>query len=265
MKTIVCPVDFSDISENAANYAARIARDLDAEVILAHAQHVPVLDVHAPPSTVKDLMDQQQLENSKKLDDLASRIKSSIGGNIRIWQTFGLVVDMIREIQAESTIYLVVMGTKGATNAFDKWIGTTSSDVMQRCEIPMIIVPEGSVYIGWTKVGYATDFSMESDNAILDFQEVVKPFSSDLSIIHVSNKKINADEMLAVVRHFEPTANVDTIAGEDIAAELNEYVWENDLQLIALKRHKRSFINNLFHKSVSKQLAITSKMPVLIF
>ena len=71
--------------------------------------------------------------------------------------------------------------------------------------------------------------------------------------------------MLAVVRHFEPTANVDTIAGEDIAAELNEYVWENDLQLIALKRHKRSFINNLFHKSVSKQLAITSKMPVLLF
>lgn len=265
MKTIVCPVDFSDISENAANYAARIARDMEAELVLAHAQHVPVLDVHMPPSTVKDMMDQQQLDNSRKLDNLAGNIKSAIGGNIRTWQTFGLVVDMIREIQAESSIYLVIMGTKGASNAFDKWIGTTSSDVMQRCEIPMIIIPEGSVYTGWAKVGYATDFSMESDNAILDFQELIKPFGSALNIIHVSNKKVNADEMLAVVRHFEPTANVDTIAGEDIAAELNDYVWENELQLIGLKRHKRSFINNLFHKSVSKQLAITSKMPVLIF
>ena len=71
--------------------------------------------------------------------------------------------------------------------------------------------------------------------------------------------------MLAVVKHFEPNANVDTIAGEDIASELNDYVWENDLQLIGLKRHKRGFINNLFHKSISKELAMTSKMPVLIF
>ncbi|MFT5723705.1 MAG: nucleotide-binding universal stress UspA family protein [Bacteroidia bacterium] len=265
MKTIVCPVDFSDLSENAANYAARIARDLDAEVVLAHAQHVPVLDVHTPPSTVKDMMDNQQLENSKKLDGLASRLKSSIGGDIRTWQTFGLVVDMIKEIEAESRVSLVIMGTKGATNSFDKWIGTTSSDVMQRCEMPMIIVPEGSVYIGWTKVGYATDFTMEADNAILDFQELIRPFTSELSIIHVSNKKINADELLAVVRHFEPTANVDTIVGESIAAELNDYVLENDLQLIAIKRHRRGFINNLFHKSTSKELAITSKMPVFIF
>ncbi|MFT5511845.1 MAG: nucleotide-binding universal stress UspA family protein [Bacteroidia bacterium] len=265
MKTIVCPVDFSDISENAANYAARIARDLDAEVVLAHAQHVPILDVHTPPSTVKDMMDQQQLENSRKLDGLASRIKTSIGGNIRTWQTFGLVVDMIREIEAESSVYLAIMGTKGVTNAFDKWIGTTSSDVMQRCKIPMIIIPEGSVYIGWSKVGYATDFSKETDNAILDFQEFVRPLKSDLSIIHVSNKKVDAEEMLAVVQHFEATANVDTITGEDIAGELNDYVWENDLQLIAIKRHKRGFINNLFHKSISKELAITSKMPVLIF
>ncbi|MCO4818681.1 MAG: universal stress protein [Bacteroidetes bacterium] len=265
MRTIVCPVDFSEISENAANYAARVARDLDAEVVIAHAQHVPVLDVHTPPSTVKDMMDQQQLDNSRKLDGLASKLKTSVGGNIRTWQTFGLVVDMIREIEAESAIYLVIMGTKGVNNPFDKWIGTTSSDVMQRCEIPMIIVPDGSVYTGWPKAGYATDFTMESDNAILDFQELVRPFNSTLNIIHVSNKKVNADEMLAVVKHFEPNANVDTIAGEDIASELNDYVWENDLQLIGLKRHKRGFINNLFHKSISKELAMTSKMPVLIF
>ena len=246
-------------------YAAKVARDLDAEVVLAHAQHVPVLDVHTPPSTVKDMMDQQQLENSKKLDGLASKLKSSVGGNIRTWQTFGLVVDMIREIASESTIYLVIMGTKGVTNPLDKWIGTTSSDVMQRCEIPMIIVPDGSIYTGWPRVGYATDFSIDSDNAILDFQELVKAMGSELSIIHVSNKKVSADEMLAVVKHFEPSANVDTIAGEDIASELNDYVWENNLELIGLKRHKRSFINKLFHKSISKELAMTSKMPVLIF
>jgi len=265
MKTILCPVDFSDISANAANYAVRLARDLDAEVILAHAQHVPVLDANTPPSSVKELMDEQQLEVSKKLDEMAADIKSHLGGNIRTWQTFGLVVDMIKEVQNEMSIDLVVMGTKGATNSFDRWIGTTSSDVMERCDLPVVIVPEGSVYIGWGKVGYATDFTQETDNGILDFQEFVKPFKSDLTIVHVSNRKVDADEMMAVVKHFEPKANVDTIAGEDTTQELNDYVWENDIQLLALKRHKRSFFGNLFHKSITKEITITTKMPLLVF
>jgi len=265
MKTLVCPVDFSDTSENAAHYAARIARDLNAELVLAHALHVPILDAQTPPVAVKDMMDQQQLENSKKLDELASRIKSTVGGDIRTWQTFGLVVDMIREISDETSIFLVVMGTRGATNAIDKWVGTTSSDVMARCELPMLIVPDGAIYTGWPKVGYATDFKRDSDDTILDFQELVRPMGSDLTILHVAKNKVDADELLAVVKHFELHASVVTLSSEDVTQELNDYVWENDLHLIGLKRHKRNFIQNLFHKSITKELAISSKMPVLIF
>ncbi len=265
MKTIVCPVDFSEVSENAVTYAARLAKDLNAELVLAHAQHVPVLDAHTPAIAIKDMMEEHQLENNKKLDALASKVKSSIGGQIRTWQTFGLVVDMIREIDSESSVYLVVMGTKGASNKIDLWIGTTSSDVMERCELPTLIIPPNTIYVGLKKVGFATDFSRETDNGILDFQAFVEPFNSALDIIHVSSKKVDADEILEVVKHFEPTANVETISGDNVAEELNDYVWENDLQLLGVKRHKRGFISNLFHRSVSKELAITSKMPVLIF
>jgi nucleotide-binding universal stress UspA family protein len=265
MKSIICPVDFSETAENAAQYAARVAKMIDAEVVLAHAQHVPVVETYTPVVTLNDMMEQKQLEASKKLDSLASKLKSSIGGNIRTWQTFGLVVDMIKEIESETPIFLIVMGTKGATNPIDRWIGTTSTDVMARCELPMIIVPGDASFEGLNKVGYATDFTQETDDGILDFQEFIKPFNADLSIVHVSNKRVNADELLAVVKHFEPKANVDTIAGDNIAEELNDYVWTNDLQLLALKRHKRNVFTNLFHKSVSRELAISSNMPVLIF
>lgn len=263
MKTIICPVDFSDISENAASYALRLARQLNGEVVLAHAQHVPVVDTNAAVTGLKDIMEERQLEVSKQLDELAGRLKSSVGGNVRTWQSFGLVVDMINEIKKETEVYMVVMGTKGATNQIDRWVGTTSSDVMARCDLPLMIIPYGCSYEGWKKVGYATDFSQESDNTLLDFQEFVKPFGSEMYIVHVSGKKVDAEEMMAVIRHFED-ARVETIDGDDIAVELNDYVWAKDLQLLALKRHKRSFFEKLFHKSVSRELAISSDMPILI-
>ncbi|MBO6518228.1 MAG: universal stress protein [Bacteroidia bacterium] len=264
MKTIVCPVDFSETAEKAAHYAARIARELDAELILAHAQHVPSVDAQGTIMAVKDLVEEQQAVVSKDLDALVSRLNSSIGGAIKTWQTFGLVVDMINEMLEQKSIYMVIMGTKGATNAIDRWIGTTSTDVMNRCDVPMIIVPEGSEFVGWKRVGYATDFSQETDNGILDVQELIKPFGATLSIVHVSNKTVDADEMMAVVRHFEPEVNVDTITGSDVALELNDYVWSNDLQLLALKRHKRNFFERLFHKSVAQEIAISSQMPILV-
>ena len=265
MRTIVCPVDFSSTSENAAQYAVELSLRLDAEVVICHAQHIPVLDAHTPAVAVQDLMEQQQLEVSKKLDAVAARLKSQFGGKVRTWQTFGLVVDMIKEIESESTIYLVVMGTKGATNALDKFIGTTSTDVMTRVELPMIIVPEGCQATAMDHVGYATDFTQETDDGILDFQEFIRPFGGDLSIVHVSNRKVDADEILAVVRHFESSAEVETIVGENVTFELNEYVENNNIKLLALKRHKRNFFESLFHKSISKEMAITSKIPVLIF
>ena len=42
MKTIIAPTDFSALSYNACLYAARMAEDIHAELILLHVMELPV-------------------------------------------------------------------------------------------------------------------------------------------------------------------------------------------------------------------------------
>ncbi|MBK7854728.1 MAG: universal stress protein [Bacteroidetes bacterium] len=42
MKKILVPVDFSDNSENALEYACELGKKLNAEVFILHSYHVPV-------------------------------------------------------------------------------------------------------------------------------------------------------------------------------------------------------------------------------
>lgn len=265
MKTIVCPVDFSETANNAVVYAAQVANKLGAELVLAHAQHVPVVDTQGSVSALKDLMEDKQKEASRKLDMLIDQVSGLTSGKVSTYQTFGLVVDMIKEMDQESSIFLVVMGTKGEANVLDNWVGTTTTDVMTRCELPMIIVPNDCEFNGWERVGFSTDFTTETDAGILDVKEFLKPFDAKLSVVHVSNQKVDTEELMAIVKHFGSSVSVDTIIGSNVAIELNDYVWEKDLQLLVLKRHKRNFFDKLFHKSVSREIALSSDMPILIF
>ena len=49
-----------------------------------------------------------------------------------------------------------------------------------------------------------------------------------------------------------------------ITEGLNEYALEEDLDLMVVHRRKRSFLQNLFHKSETKDLTIYSALPLLV-
>ncbi len=48
MKTILVPIDFSEASINALDYAIEIAKLWQAKLILFHAYHIPVAPIEAP-------------------------------------------------------------------------------------------------------------------------------------------------------------------------------------------------------------------------
>ena len=57
MKTIIVPTDFSEISNNAAFYAAEMANAIKADILLSHIVSLPMAmsEVSIPPETI-DLM-----------------------------------------------------------------------------------------------------------------------------------------------------------------------------------------------------------------
>ncbi|MCB9261036.1 MAG: universal stress protein [Flavobacteriales bacterium] len=265
MKTIVCPTDFSEIANNALEYACYLAKSLNAEIIVAHAQHVPIIDPAAPVNAMSAMLEEALEQANEKLTNLAGRYTLMTGVAIKTQASVGLLVDVIHQMHQEKSVDMIVMGTKGATNAVSKWIGTTAASIIQRCQLPVLIIPENSDFELWNKVAFATDFSQEDEATLGLFEDFMGHFKTEVHMVHVSKSKVNSEEMLRVIKHYEGKAIVENVVGADVVEELNRYVGNNDIGVLGMKRHHRGFFDSLFHKSITKEMAMTTKTPILIF
>ena len=127
MSSIVVAVGEPTASEHLLDLAASLARERNAELVLAHAR------VHAiEPSQEKQLA---KLEAGLKADGLnvSSVIEDALmGGEAEF------IAKTARERQAQ----MIVMGSRGRTPLAGALLGSTSQDILHETPCPVVIIPE---------------------------------------------------------------------------------------------------------------------------
>lgn len=265
MTTILCPTDFSPIANNAMHYAAKMAVEMKADLLLIHAMHVPVVDAYAPATLLGSMMDDTKASTLKKMANLSEEVAGEYGIKVHTHTAFGLASDMVIEIEASKSIDLVVMGTKGAGSAIDSLLGTTSAQVMAKSIKPTLVIPEKANFEGIRRLGYATDLTSETDSEIQHFTTLFEVFKPQITIVHVAHRGGGADRYQNLLRNLGQKEDIVMIEGLNIAEELHAFVRDNGINILALKRHKRNWFEGLFHKSITKQMVFHSDVPVIIF
>ncbi|UJR85860.1 universal stress protein [Sandaracinus amylolyticus] len=140
---ILCPVDFSASSEVAARFAASIARDLGAEVHLAHvvplpmpAMPVPEIGL-APQEMMGPPLPQMQREASASLRQLATQLCLEPHVHVVTGTAAREIVKLAQSIGAG----MIVMGTHGRTGLAHLLLGSTAERVVRTAPIPVLVVP----------------------------------------------------------------------------------------------------------------------------
>ena len=114
---ILCPVDFSETSERAIAYAARVARALGARVRLAHVVPIPVPAVPVPEigfSQELVTMPSEQLLRDRAPRSRASRSSTTSSSRRSRWSPARRPARFLR-IARESGATMIVMGSHGRT------------------------------------------------------------------------------------------------------------------------------------------------------
>ena len=130
--TILCPVDFSDTSSRALQYASSLAKETDARLILLHVvegvTEPPDLDMHAQFNVP---------EYHRYLkEDAMTRLKTAIPDEARLGRseervTSGKPFREILRVAAETNADLIVMGVHGR-GAVERWVfGSTTHHVLR--------------------------------------------------------------------------------------------------------------------------------------
>jgi nucleotide-binding universal stress UspA family protein len=265
MKMILCPTDFSKCADNAVDFAVNMAIKMPATLILVHGLHVPLVDAYAPASTLATMMEEAETLASKRMDNLCEEISAKFSLEVESEIAFGLVTDLISKLERRKQVDLIVLGTSGTSNAIDVLLGTTASQIVAKAHSPTLVVPTEAKFENFDQVGYATDFTDDSDGKIEVFTEIMKPFKSIIEVVHVANEKEINGNMDNILKHLDTTSYPQMIKGEDITEELNTFIGDKNLKMLAMKRHRYNWFDKLFHKSITKQMVYHSEIPIMIF
>jgi universal stress protein A len=144
LKKILVPIDFSELSRKAMQYALTFARQFNAEVLLLHVLEFTPLTTPVPPlPTIQDEMTRVTLRESaaKQLavwrDEISSQ--AAVRGSVR--DGVSAHAEIVKAA-TEGNFDLIILGTQGRTGLAHLLIGSTAERVVRHAPCPVLVVRE---------------------------------------------------------------------------------------------------------------------------
>jgi universal stress protein A len=142
IKTILCPVDFSDSSEAALEVALGLAARLGSEIELVHVIQPPIYvgweDSPAGLAATAEMLEVSRDRTKQQLDVLVTKFGSR---GIKLAATILEGVPHHEIAERSKAVDLVVMGTHGRTGLPHLLLGSVAERVVRMAVCPVMTVP----------------------------------------------------------------------------------------------------------------------------
>lgn len=275
MKTILFPTDFSSNALHASQYAGMVAKRLNANVVLLNVYSIPTISEYQLPSEIENFINLNKSLAANNLREFTVKFIERTGlSEDRIKQRieYGYVADKILDTARETDADMIVMGTKGASNILDKWMGTNAEDVMKTAECPVWIIPQNAVIEYPQKILYAADFQEDEVLATSKIMTIAKPFGAVCHVIHIHDYFEMTD-----AHHLEETVHqlknefdkeqvkVTNLRRPNIIEGLETYIKTHKPDVLALAVHEKSFLSKIFDTSITEHFVEEANLPILTF
>jgi nucleotide-binding universal stress UspA family protein len=138
IKNILVPIDGSDYSLNAAEYAIRIARNEKAQLFCIH-----VVGYGTPASTIGRYRDEAIKRKIESwFDEVRNMAKEGDSHDIKteIFIDVKSIIQSIVEYASRKDIDLIVVGTKGRSGLKKFLMGSVANGIVERAHCPVLVV-----------------------------------------------------------------------------------------------------------------------------
>lgn len=269
MKLIIAAVDFSPASLNAAYYAADLAVQINAELLLVNVVELPVTIAEFGESGYAwdKMIDSSEKELLTLRNELTKHVNNKIEINITV--PVGSVAYSLQEEAKRERAFCIVMGSDSMTAAEHLLVKNHALAAIHSVSIPVLIVPHGMLFKDIRKVVLAADLQdFENSNTLNFLKEWLRIFKAKLDVVNVVESSQPPPETVTgshtlqyELSEFDPEFHF--IYESDLKQAIEGYIEQNHPDLLVTMPGKYGFFTGLFHKSQSKQLIRQPHIPVL--
>lgn len=262
MKKILLPTDFSENANNALAYAVDLANSFGSAITLVHAYQV--YSTAGSFVSVESFMQEDAARELLKIvKDLEPKLKN--GSTIDTKIIKGSTVDVITNVAEKQGFDAIVMGTQGASGLEEIFIGSTANGVIKNTDTPVLVIPSGFIYRPIQTIVLAVDEEEDFNAKIL--APLVKIAQKNAALLRIYHKDIAHDGLNTTVDRYldglERTYHYE-LDTDNINEGINQFVREHKADLLCMIRRKRSFLEQVFHESVTTSTVFDSPVPLLI-
>ena len=288
IERILCPIDFSEPSVLAYEYAQSVGRHFKAAVLLQHVidWQVPAYPCFDVPAAYEDVPGTLRAHAVQQLQEFAKT------HNCQQVQTDcfvreGAVTESILGLAEEKAVDLIVMGTHGWRGFDHLALGSVTEKILRKARCPVLAVrkpahdfanlagvPELAEI---QRILYCTDFSEHSEQAWDHAVPLAAEYHAELTLLHVledipSSSDIEGETAKALERLEEqiPSWVRDNVVTRSVVRvgkayqQIIQLAVESQTDLVIMGVHGRHALDLAVFGSTTHRVVQSGPCPVLV-
>ena len=278
METILCNIDFSPSSENAARYANELAQRVNSRVVLFHSIYEPAgtdfISYGGIPYTIPIRDPKVRQAVQRKLNTVRYHLEVANMERPVPYSTeirYGYTQYTLAEVARKERADMVVLGSERHHGLQDIFAGSLELDVIQNTYCPVLIVPPMVSFRPIQRMVFATDLRGEpftDMNFILGLADI---FQAEVLFLHVFNDDYPDTRQLARTdldllhkRLQYPRASFHTRRSAHIEEGISHFCKQHHADMLIVGHHPHSFWRHLFSQNPTKEIVSHAFLPMLV-
>jgi nucleotide-binding universal stress UspA family protein len=270
MNTLIAATDYSDLAENAVEYAAAVANHKHERLILLHNL---AFDVHAENARLHaDRLQEVMEENQARLNRRATALAEKYGITVLpIITDTPLVEEEMAALVAKYDVYMMVMGMAEKSRMRELW-GNTTTIAIKHVHVNVLAVPANAKFKDNRKVLFACDaIHGIVDQVLARIKSIALLYNAEVEVLLIHTKPQTGKEatttqyslqaidkaLQGIAYHYE---NVDA---DSIVEGIRQEVLKSHADVLIMAPLQHGFWSSLAHRSKTREMASGLEIPLL--
>lgn len=278
MNKILIPVDFSEYSQCAVDYACQLIQEngINQELDLIHV-FTNQSNLYVNRQLAPSLVDPQVEVAKKEMEKLKEVIHIKYP-KVVCHEVFksGNLYEEVSKVTASFSYDAVVMGTKGTSGLEAVFLGSNTYDVILNTKTPVLGIPKDSSTFKKGRVGLLCNFKKAEIEAL---QQAMNLFGKDfeLILIHVNKEdrdiKIIDAQFQEWIGEIVNSTGIENISytvksqmlynrvAENITHAVNSVLIDEQIDIILVTKSRKSLFRQFVGENIVRKLAYQMTVP----
>jgi nucleotide-binding universal stress UspA family protein len=267
MKSILVATDFSNNAKNALKYANAFAEATQHQLLLLNV-YMPSLGQY---SAMHAIIAEETINEKSRCH---KQLKGLVGKYVTVPTedivAEGEAINEILKTCKKSNANFIIVGTHGASGIKKALVGSNTSKVIAKAEVPVIAIPERYRFQKVETIVYATDLK-NTINELKVLIPIAKLLNCAIEIVYLKYswdkdiaQKVELEKKIKRLS-FKNISIVEQKASieKTMIDQLKNYISKTKPQMLAMFPSDKSWFDKIFSSSKTEELAYELKIPLL--